>query len=138
MIYVNKIEKRIEFEIKTGYNLDLLTPVTMKLLGSTKSKMTKKENGENVSNFEITELLFVQYIINNNYQRNSRVLYTYIPNESFGQLLDISPKNFIFLKTFNSLFSYMEVWLTDQNSNPLEIEDKINTTLVFNSTTENS
>ena len=138
MIYVNKIEKRIEFEIKTGYNLDLLTPVTMKLLGSTKSKMTKKENGENVSNFEITELLFVQYIINNNYQRNSRVLYTYIPNESFGQLLDISPKNFIFLKTFNSLFSYMEVWLTDQNSNPLEIEDKINITLVFNSTTENS
>ena len=138
MIYVNKIEKRIEFEIKTGYNLDLLTPVTMKLLGSTKSKITKKENGENVSNFEITELLFVQYIINNNYQRNSRVLYTYIPNESFGQLLDISPKNFIFLKTFNSLFSYMEVWLTDQNSNPLEIEDKINITLVFNSTTENS
>ena len=138
MIYVNKIEKRIEFEIKTGYNLDLLTPVTMKLLGSTKSKMTKKENGENVSNFEITELLFVQYIINNNYQRNSRVLYTYIPNESFGQLLDISPKNFILSKTFNSLFSYMEVWLTDQNSNPLEIEDKINITLVFNSTTENS
>ena len=138
MIYVNKIEKRIEFEIKTGYNLELLTPVTMKLLGSTKSKMTKKENGENISNFEITELLFVQYIINSNYQRNSRVLYTYIPNESFGQLLDISPKNFIFLKTFNSLFSYMEVWLTDQNSNPLEIEDKINITLVFNSTTETS
>ena len=138
MIYVNKIEKRIEFEIKTGYNLDLLTPVTMKLLGSTKSKMTKKENRENISNFEITELLFVQYIINNNYQRNSRVLYTYIPNESFGQLLDISPQTFIFLKTFNSLFSYMEVWLTDQNSNPLEIEDKINITLVFNSTTENS
>ena len=74
----------------------------MKLLGSTKSKMTKKENGENISNFEITELLFVQYIINSNYQRNSRVLYTYIPNESFGQLLDISPKRFIFLKTFNS------------------------------------
>ena len=74
----------------------------MKLLGSTKSKMTKKENGEKISNFEITELLFVQYIINNNYQRNSRVLYTYIPNESFGQLLDISPKRFIFLKTFNS------------------------------------
>ena len=74
----------------------------MKLLGSTKSKITKNENGKNISNFEITELLFVQYIINNNYQRNSRVLYTYIPNESFGQLLDISPKRFIFLKTFNS------------------------------------
>ena len=74
----------------------------MKLLGSTKSKITKNENGKNISNFEITELLFVQYIINSNYQRNSRVLYTYIPNESFGQLLDISPKRFIFLKTFNS------------------------------------
>ena len=54
-----------------------------------------------------------------------------VPNKSFGQL-DISHKNLIFLKTFNSEFSYIEVWLTDQNSKPLEIEDEINITLVIN------
>ena len=59
-------------------------------------------------------------------------MYKFVPNKSFGQLLDISPKNFIFLKTFDSEFSYIEVWFTDQNSNPLEIEDKINITLVIN------
>ena len=53
-------------------------------------------------------------------------------NKSFGQLFDISPKNFIFLKTFNLEFSYIEVWFTDQNSNSLEIKDKINITLVMN------
>ena len=50
----------------------------------------------------------------------------------FGQLLDISCNNFIFLKTFNLEFSYIEVWFIDQNSKPLEIEDKINITLVIN------
>ena len=68
----------------------------------------------------------------NSYQQNSRVLYTLVPHKSFGQLLDISTENLIFLKTFDSEFSYIEVCFTDQNSKPLEIEDKINTTLVIN------
>ena len=59
-------------------------------------------------------------------------MHTFVPNKSFGKLLDISPKNVIFLKTFDSKFSYSEVWFTDQNSKPLEIEDKINITLVIN------
>ena len=71
-------------------------------------------------------------IVNNNYQQDSILLYKFVPNKSLGQLLDISPNNFIFLKTFNSEFSYIEVWFTDQNSKPLEIEDKINITLVIN------
>ena len=105
----------------------------MKLLGSTKSKITKDENGENVPYLEITEVILIHCnVVNNSYQQNSRVLYTFVPNKSFGQLLDISPKNFIFLKTFHSEFSYTEVWFTDQNSNPLEIKDKINITLVIN------
>ena len=58
-------------------------------------------------------------------------LYTFVPNKSFGQLLDISPENIIFLKNFNSEFSYCELWFTDQNSKPLEIKDKINITLVI-------
>ena len=74
----------------------------MKLLESTKTKITYDENGENVYNLEITEVVLVHCnIANNNYQQNSRVLYTFVPKKSFGQLLDISPKNFIFLKTFD-------------------------------------
>ena len=60
-------------------------------------------------------------VTNNSSQQSSRVLYTFVPNKSFGQLLDISPENFIFLKTFDSEFPYIEVWFTNQNSYPLEI-----------------
>ena len=59
-------------------------------------------------------------------------MHTYIPNKLFGHLLDISSKNFIFFKTFNSEFSYIELWFTDQSSKPLKTEDKINITLVIN------
>ena len=105
----------------------------MKLLGSTIRKIRKDKNGENVPYLEITEVVLIHCnVVNNSYQQNSRVLYKFVPNKSFGQLLDISPENFIFLKTFDSEFSYIEVWFTDQNSNPLEIEDKINVTLIIN------
>ena len=70
-------------------------------------------------------------VANNDYQQDSRVLYAFIPNKPFGQLLEISPTDFIFLKTFNSEFSYIEAWFTDQNSQPLEKEDRINLTLVI-------
>ena len=120
------MEKLISFKIETGYSLEL-TPETMKLLGSTKSKITKNKNGENVSHSEITEVLLVHCnIIDNNYQQDSRILYTVVPNKSFDLLPDISLKNLIFLKTFNSEFLYTLVSFTDQNSKPLEIEDKTN------------
>ena len=96
-------------------------------------KVTKNENGENVPYLEITEVVLMHCsVVNNSYQKKSRVLHTFVPNKSFGQLLDISPEIFIFLKTIDSEFSYIEVWFTDQNSNPLEIKDKINITLVIN------
>ena len=70
----------------------------MKLLGSTKSKITKDENGENRSHLEITEVVLIHCnIVNNNYQQDSIVMYTFVPKKLFGQLLDISPENFIFL-----------------------------------------
>ena len=98
-IYVNKIENRIMLKIKTEYYLELLTPETIKLHGSTKSKITIDENGENVPHLEITEAVLAHCnIFSNDCQQDSRVLYTFFPNKSFGQLLDISPKNFIFLK----------------------------------------
>ena len=105
----------------------------MKLPGSTKSKIINDKNGEHVPHLEITEVILVHFnIVNNDYLQDSRVLYIFIRNKSFGQLLDVSSKNFIFLKTFNSESSYIEVRFTDENSKPLEIEDKINITLVIN------
>ena len=104
----------------------------MKLLGSTKSKIPKDKSGVNIPYLEIIEIVLIHgNVVNNSYQQNSRILHTFIPNKSFGQLLDISPKNLIFSKNFDSEFSYIEVLFTDQNSNSLEIEDKINITLVI-------
>ena len=83
---------------------------------------------------EITEVVLIHCnIVNNDYQQDSRVLYAFVSNKSFDQLLDISPKKIIFLKTFDSEFSYIEVWFTHQNSKPLKIDyNKINITLVIN------
>ena len=105
----------------------------MKLLGSTKSKTTKHENGENVPYSEITGVVLIHFnSVNNSYQQNSRVFYTFVPNKSFGQLLDISLKSFKFSKYFDSEIPYLEVWSTDRNSKPLEIGDKTNITVVIN------
>ena len=72
--------------------MELLTPETMKLLGSTKIKITRDENGENVSNLEITEVVLVHSnIVNSDYLQDSRALYKFVPNKSFGKLLDILP-----------------------------------------------
>ena len=103
------------------------------------SKITKNENGENVLRLEITEVALIHCnVVDNSYQQNSRVWYTFVPhkyNKSLSQLLNISPGNFILLKTFDSEFSYIEVWFTDQNSKQLEIEDKnIKNDKIFSST----
>ena len=104
----------------------------MKLLGSTENKINKDKIGENVSHLEITEVVLVHCnIVYNDYQQNSRVLYTFVPNKPFGSLLEISPTNHIFLKTFNSEYDEIIVWFTDQNSKPLKIEDRINLTMVI-------
>ena len=102
----------------------------MKLLGSTESKITKDKNGENVPNLEVVELVLVHCnLVNNDYQQDSRILYTFVPNKTFGSLFEISPTNQVFLKTFNSEFHEVKVWFTDRTSKPLKLEDKINITL---------
>ena len=109
-IYVNKIENRITFRIKNGNSLELLKPETMKLLWSTKNKITEDKNGENVPHLEITEVVLVHSdMVNNDYQHDSRVLYPFIPNKLFESLLEISLANHIFLKTFNSEYDEIEV-----------------------------
>ena len=131
-MYINRIENRITFKIKNGYYLELLTPETMKLLGSTESKITKDKNGENVPHLEVVELVLVHCtLVNNDNQQDSRILYTFVPSKTFGSLLEISPTNQVFLKTFNSEFQEVKVWFTDQTSKPLELEDKINITLII-------
>ena len=86
----------------------------MRLLGSPKSKITKDENGKNLPDLEITEIVLVHCnIVKNDYQHDSKVLHIFFRNKSFVQLLDISPKNFIVLKTFNLESSYIEVFFTD-------------------------
>ena len=86
------MENRITFKSKNGYYLELLTPETMKLLGNTDSKIFKDKNGENVPHLEITEVV----LVHNDYQQDSRILYTFAPNKPFDSLLKISPKNYTF------------------------------------------
>ena len=131
-IYVNRIENRITFKIKSAYYLELLTPETMKLLGSSESKITKDKNGENVPRLEVVELVLIHCnLVDNDYQQDSRILYAFVPNKTFGSLLEISPTNHVFLKRFNSEFQEIKIWFTDQTSAPLELEDKINVTLII-------
>ena len=104
----------------------------MKLLGSNENKITKNENGEKVTHLEITEVVLVHCnIVNNNYQQDSRVLYTFVTNKPFATLLEISPANHILLKTFNSEYDEIIVWFTDQNSKALEKEGRINLTMII-------
>ena len=108
-IYVNKIENRMTFKIKTGYYLELLTSETMKLLGSFQNEIGNNKNDENILHLEITEVKLVHCNnVNNDYQ-GSRVLYTFVPNKPFGQLLEISQKYRIFLKIFHSEFQIIQV-----------------------------
>ena len=94
----------------------------MKLLGSTESKITNNKNGENVSHLEVVGLVLVHCnLVNNDYQQDSRILYTFVPNKTFGSLLEISPTNHVFLKTFNSEFQEIKIWFTDQTGTPLEV-----------------
>ena len=104
----------------------------MKLLGRTENKINKDKNGENMPHFEITEVVLVHCdIANNDYQHDLRVLQMFVRNNPFGSLLEISSTNHIFLKTFNSEYDEIKVWFTDQNSQPLEMEDRINLTMVI-------
>ena len=113
-IYVNRIENRITLQIKSGYYLELLTPETMKLLGGAKSKITKDKKCENVPHLEVVELVLVHCnVVNNDYQQDSTILYSFVPNKAFGSLLEISPTNHVFLKTFNSEFQETKIWFTD-------------------------
>ena len=121
------------FKIKTEYKLELLSKETMKLLGSTRDTIDADKNSENVPRLENVEVVLVHCnLVNNSYQQASRVLFTFVPNKRYGQLMSISPNSLIFLKTMNTEFSKIEIWFADQNNNSLEIEDNVNISLTSN------
>ena len=131
-IYRNKIKNRIVFKIKIGYKLELLTPETMKLLGSTKKDVDADKNSENVPKLESVEVILVHCnLVKNTYQHSSKVLFSFVPNKQFGQLINISPNTLTMMNTVNTEFSFVEVWFTDQISKTLEIEDNANLTLII-------
>ena len=131
-IYTNKIKNRIIFKIKIGCKLKLLSNETMTLLGSTKKDVHQEKDGEDVPKLESVEVVLVHCnLVNNNYQQASKVLFTFGTNKQFGQLINISPHSLTMLNTTNTEFSSIELWFTDQNSKPLEIEDNVNMTLII-------
>ena len=130
-ILENKIKNRFVFKIKTGYKLELLSPETMKLLGSKNKDVDQDKNGDVVPKLESVEVILVHCnLVNNNYQQASKVLFTFAANKQLGQLITIAPHSLTMLNTANTKFSSIEVWFPDQNSKQFEIEDNVNMTLI--------
>ena len=104
----------------------------MKLLGSRNKDADQDKDRIDIPRLESVEVVLVHCNLeNNNYQQASTVLFTFVSNKQFGQLIDISPHSLTMLNTTNTEFSSIKVWLTDQNSKPLEIEDSVNMTLII-------
>ena len=125
-IFVKKIKNRIVFKIKTSYKLELLSKETMQLLGSSKNMLIKIKMKKLCHNF-----LVHCNLVNKNYQQASKILLTFVLNKQFGQLITITPHSLTMLKTTNAEFSFIEIWFTDENNRPLEIEDNVNITLII-------
>ena len=131
LIYVNQINNRIVFKIKSGYKLELLSKETMRLLRSSTDTIDGNKNGELVPKLESVDLVLVHCnLVNNSYQQASKVLFTFVPNKKYGQLITVSPETLIILKTVHTEFSFIEIWFTDQDNRPLEIEDSVNISLI--------
>ena len=130
LTYVKKINNRTVFKIKSGYKLELLSKEAMRLLGSSTDTIDGDKNSELVPKFESVDLVLVHCnLVNNSYQQASKVLFTFVTNKKYGQLINVSPETLIILKTVNTEFSFMEIWLTDQDNRPLEIKDSVNISL---------
>ena len=105
----------------------------MKLLGSAKDTIDSDKNSKNVPRLENADVILIHCnLVNNSYQQASKVLFTFVPNKQYGQLISISPHSLIFLKTMNAEFLEIKLWFTDQNDNALEIEDNVNISLIIN------
>ena len=124
-IHPNKIkENRIQIRISISGNDEIIR--------EHKKDVEHDKDGEDVSKLESVEVVLVHCnLVNNNYLKTSKVLFTFVPNKQFEQLINIAPYSLAMLGTTNTEFSFTEVWFTDQNSEPLEIEDNVNWTLII-------
>ena len=110
----------------------MLTPATMRLLGSTKKDVDKDKDAEYVPKLQSVEVVLVQCnLVKNDYQHTLKVLFTFVPDKEFGQLINILPNSLTMMTTVNTEFSSVEVWFTDQATKVLEIEDNVNFTLII-------
>ena len=120
------------FKLKDGYRLQLQTPETMKLFGSTKKLIDKTKNGEKVPSLKVVEVFLVQYnLVDNQYPQKFEVLHTFTPNKSYAYLLNVEPSNLVFFKSYNTKFDEIIISFTDQNGRPLKIDNKVNLTLLI-------
>ena len=132
LIYVNEINNRIVFKIKSGYKLELLSKETMRLLGSSSGTIDGDKNSELVPKLESVDLVLVHCnVVNNNYQQASKVLFTFVPNKKYCQLITVSPETLIMLQTVNTEISFIEIWFTEQDNRLLQIEDSVNISLII-------
>ena len=116
LIYPNKIKNRIVFKIKPRYKLELLTNKTMYLLGEGPI-IDRDKNGDNLPELKKTHSVLIHCnVLHNDYLQNSKLLYTFVSDKSFGQFLAIEPKTLIQSKATDSTFDYIEIWITDQNN----------------------
>ena len=105
----------------------------MKLFGRVKKLIDKSKNGENVWSVEVIQVVLVQFsLVDNQYQQESEVLYTFRSNKSYNYLLNVQPSNLVFLKTCNTEFDEIIIIFTDQNGRALELENKRNLALLIN------
>ena len=104
----------------------------MDILGTTKKDVDKDKDGEDETRLESAEVVLVHCnLVNNTYQQAFKVLFTFLSNKKFGPLITISPHVLTMVKTTNAEFQFIQVWFTDQNIRPLEIEDRVNTTIII-------
>ena len=104
----------------------------MKSLGSAKKDVNKDKDGEDVPKLESVEVVLVHCnLVNNSYQQASKVLFTFVSNKQFGQLITILPHSLTMLKTTSPELQSIQLRFTDQNNRPLEIKDRVNITLTI-------
>ena len=101
-------------------------------MGSSADTIDCDKNSELVPKLESVDLVLVHCnLVNNSYQQAPKVLFTFVPNKKYGQLITVSTNSLIMLKTINTEFSFIEIWFTDQDNKPLEIEDSVNISLII-------
>ena len=131
MIYANRILNRVTFRIKTGCKLELLTNETMRLLGDGPTIDTTK-NGENVPKLEIVRnVLVLCNLVENAYLQDSKLLFSFLSYSRFESLLSITLQVLKYCETVDSIFDYIEISFTDQNSRPLQIDDDITVSILI-------